>query len=133
MDYEAVVFIRTVEHGERVVGLIDEARARTYVQRVEVAVLKVQGGQRLMVHGGRDGITFERGSAGGGDALFMDLGGRKVRVLRIYGHTHPRATGPSDGDLAAIKVLRQTKSYIFELGGERCGTLIRPKPSHPSL
>ena len=132
MDYAAAVFIREVEHGERVADLIEEARARTYVQQVEVAVLKIEGNRRLMVGGGRDGITFERGSGEADEDLFMDLDGRKVRVLLVYGHTHPRATGPSDGDLKAIAVLRQTKSYIFELGGERRGTLIRPKPPRPS-
>jgi len=59
--------------------------------------------------------------------LILEIEGETVEVKRVIGHTHPRATGPSDDDLKALRILGQTRSYIFEIGGEAGGTLIRPK------
>jgi hypothetical protein len=35
----------------------------------------------------------------------MKIAGIEVQIVRIYGHTHPLATGPSDGDLEALLIL----------------------------
>ena len=79
--------------------------------------------QRVVVSGGRDGIEFiERGGN-----LFIEMDGQLVQVRRVIGHTHPRVTGPSQGDLDALRMLDQTRSYIIEIGGESGGTLIRPR------
>ena len=62
--------------------------------------------------------------------LFRTLHGAKEvsQLAWIYWHTHPRVTGPSDGDLEALAILKQSASRIFELGGESDGTRIAPKP-----
>ena len=107
--------------------MVDEAKLRAFVEQVEHMVLKLVTGDRLMVKGGRDGINFVVKGTGVDRTLHMRLHGRLVKVVRIYGHTHPRVTGPSQGDLDALAMLKQSRSYIFEIGGDRHGTLIRPK------
>jgi hypothetical protein len=59
----------------------------------------------------------------------MDVEGKAVRVIRVLGHTHPRASGPSDCDANALAILGQRRSYLFEIGGDPNGTRIGPKPS----
>lgn len=127
MDYRGAMLVRVVGRGERIADLIEEARGRTFVEMVEVAILRLEEIGRAMVQGGRDGITFDVGGDPDLETLRMDVAGRPIRVLRIYGHTHPRPTGPSDGDLEVLATLGQSRSYLFELGGDRDGTLIRPK------
>jgi hypothetical protein len=79
--------------------------------------------KRVIVKGGRDGIEFiERDGK-----LFIEIEGKEVQVQRIIGHTHPRATGPSQGDMDALSTLGQSRSYIIEIGGEPGGQIIRPK------
>jgi hypothetical protein len=120
-------FVRLVVHGEAIEDLVDEAKHRAFVERAEHMVLQLDTGERLMVKGGRDGIRFTVQGEGDGRTLHMRFRGRRVRVTRIYGHTHPRVTGPSDGDLQALAILKQGHSYIFEIGGDRRGTRIQPK------
>ncbi len=50
-----------------------------------------------------------------------------VEMRRVIGHTHPRATGPSGDDQRLIKILKQTRSWIYEIGGEIRGTKFGPK------
>ena len=57
----------------------------------------------------------------------MTYQGKPVGVKRIYFHTHPRVTGPSDDDFKVLAILGQSRFYIFEIGGEPGGTLVRPK------
>jgi hypothetical protein len=121
-------FVRTVQPGERIADLIAEGRAATWVEEAEHAVISLERTgpgriQRVVVSGGRDGIEFiERGGN-----LFIEMDGQLVQVRRVIGHTHPRVTGPSQGDLDALRMLGQTRSYIIEIGGEPGGTLIRPR------
>ena len=124
---KAAKVVRRVVHGEAIGDLVDEAKARTWQEEVEHLVLQLETGERLMVKGGRDGVRFTIRGEGDGRTLHMRSGGRLVRVARIYGHTHPRVTGPSDGDLEALAILKQGHSYIFEIGGDRRGTRIQPK------
>lgn len=126
-DYKAAVFVRKVSRYEAIEALIDEAKFRAWRDQSEHMVLKLIDGERLMVKGGSDGINFVRKAEGGKTTLHMKVSGHMVRVARIFGHTHPRVTGPSDGDLAALTILGQKRSYIFEIGGDPRGTLIRPK------
>jgi hypothetical protein len=120
-------FVRTISRGERVADIVDEAKYRAWRDEAEHLVLKLSTGERLMVKGGRDGVNFVRRVQAGSETLHMRFSGRLVRVVRIFGHTHPRVTGPSDGDLRALAILGQKRSYIFEIGGDSHGTLIRPK------
>lgn len=77
----------------------------------------------MVVSGGRDGIQFITQDG----RLFFEMDGKLVQVRRVIGHTHPRATGPSQGDLDVLGILRQRRSHIIEIGGDPCGTVIRPK------
>jgi|GEM_PF-6325714 len=81
--------------------------------------------ERIIVRGGPDGIQFFVNAEQ--NQVFVTIGGLRVQVVRIYFHTHPRVTGPSDDDIKVLNILGQSRSYIFEIGGDRHGTLIRPK------
>lgn len=124
--------VRPVLRGETIAQLKDEAKARTWVDGVEHLVLKLATGERCLVKGGRDGIVFLIEDQGEQRTLHMMVGERKVQVTRIYAHTHPRVTGPSDGDLEALAILGQRHSYLFEIGGDPDGTRIGPKSSSGS-
>jgi hypothetical protein len=100
------------------------------VEGVEYALVKLASGARYLVKGGRDGIDIMVGEQGSRRTLQMQVEGRLIQVVRIYGHSHPRVTGPSDGDLEALSILGQRHSYLFEFGGDRRGTRIEPK-RHP--
>lgn len=125
--HRPATFVRTVERGEKIDELVDEIKFRAWQEGVEHMVLQLDTGERLMVKGGRDGINFSDKGLDGERTLHMKQGGRWALVARIYGHTHPLATGPSDGDLEALVILGQGHSYIFEPGGDRRGTRIQPK------
>jgi hypothetical protein len=118
-------FVRRIQRGETIKALVEEMKALAWVNFVEYAVVQLATGDRVLVSGGQGGIEFLLNKEE--TAVFMALDGSQVQVKRIYFHTHPRVTGPSEGDLKVLRILRQTRSYIFEIGGERQGTLIRPK------
>ncbi len=88
----------------------------------------MEAGRLALIRGGRDGIRFGVKGEGPGRTLHMDVEGGEMRVVRIHWHTHPLVTGPSDGDLEALAILGQDESFIYEIGGEKDGTRIRPKP-----
>jgi hypothetical protein len=121
-------FIRFIDRNEGVQDLILEGKARTWQQEAEHAIVTLARGTpgqrplRAMIRGGRDGIEFVRLD----NRLYVEIAARLVRVVRILAHTHPRVTGPSEGDLDALRILGQKRSYIFEIGGEPHGALIRP-------
>ncbi len=123
------VVVRPVRRGESIKDLINEAKARTWEDEAEHMVLRLATRERLMAKGGRDGIVFLVEGEGEHRTLHMTYEGQKVQVVRIYGHTHPRVTGPSDGDLEALRILRHNRSYLFEIGGDPHGTRIRPESS----
>jgi hypothetical protein len=85
------------------------------------------------VCGGRDGICFDVEEENDGRVMVLEVEGRKLRVARIDWHTHPRVTGPSDGDREAIILLKQTASHIYELGGDRDGTSFGPDKGQPDV
>jgi len=83
-------------------GILNEAKALTFATGNEHALVRLATGERALVSGGRDGISFPKG-----------------QVTRIIGHTHPYgrgAVGPSTTDVAALKLLGQTHSYLIERG-----------------
>ena len=131
MDIKPPSFVRWLGDDESPDNLINEAKARTWVAEAEHAVLTLETGERPMILGGRDGIRFDVEDRPEGPAIVVDLENRRVRVLRIEWHTHPRVTGPSDGDREAIVLLGQSKSHIYELGGDRNGTSFGPDKSQP--
>jgi RHS repeat-associated protein len=109
-DVRAATIVRVLKKGEKIEDLVSEAKNLTYERRVEHAVISLKDGQRVLVSGGHDGITLP------------------TNTRRILGHTHPpflaNGANPSPGDIAALKKLGQTRSYIFG-GGQR--TLFRPR------
>ena len=113
-------FVRRVQVGEAISDLINDGRAASWITEAEHAIvsLKTVGAgrvQRVIVSGGRDGIEFikEKGK------LFIEMEGQVVEIRRIIGHTHPRPTGPSQGDLDALAILKQSRSYIVEIGARK--------------
>lgn len=91
--------VRELKPGEKITDLVNEGKAITWTEGVESAVVSVENragkARRIVVTGGRDGIEFiERDGK-----LFMQIEGQEVQVKRVIGHTHPVATGPSQGDL----------------------------------
>ncbi len=131
MDIRPPAFVRWVGEAELLESLINEAKARTWVAEAEHAVLTLVTGERPMVMGGRDGIRFDVEQEAGDRMIMLEVEGRRVRVDRIEWHTHPRVTGPSDGDREAVILLKQSVSRIYELGGDRDGTSFGPDKSQP--
>jgi len=105
--------------------LIEESKALAWTSNAEHAVIKLSSKERVIVRGGPDGIQFLLNAEE--TQVFVTMREVRVQVVRIYFHTHPRVTGPSDDDLKVLGILRQSRSYIFEIGGDRRGTLIRPR------
>ena len=118
-------FVRTVQHGESLESLIEESKALAWTSNAEHAILKLSSKERIIVRGGPDGIEFLLNAEE--TQVFVTMRGLRLQVVRIYFHTHPRVTGPSDDDLKVLRILSQSRSYIFEIGGDRRGTLIRPR------
>ncbi len=124
-------FVRWVSPSEIwAAELVNDAKALTWEHEAEHLLLQLATGGLALVKGGRDGVTFSLGGGIEARSLHMMLKGREVQVGHIYWHTHPRVTGPSDGDLEALEILGQSESVIFELGGDPNGTRIRPKSGH---
>lgn len=128
------VLVRRVQRGESesIAKLIDEAKTGTWISEAEHALLRLADREVVLVKGGRDGIEFLVEGEGEQRTLHLLVEGRKMQVVWIYGHTHPRVTGPSDSDLVALAILKQPHSYLIELGGEPGGPRIEPKSSTTS-
>jgi hypothetical protein len=118
-------YVRTIRRGESVKELVQETKALAWVSNAEHAVVRLVSGERIIIRGGPTGIEFSLNPEE--TQVYMTRKGNLVQVKRIYFHTHPRVTGPSDGDLKIMRILRQSRSYIFEIGGDPQGTLVRPK------
>jgi hypothetical protein len=131
VDIKAPIFVRWVDEAESLENLVNEAKARTWVAEAEHAILRLESDLRPMIMGGRDGIQFEVEDTNDGQIIRIDLDGLRFQVLQIVWHTHPRVTGPSDGDREAIILLKQSISRIYELGGDRDGTSFGPDKSKP--
>lgn len=124
---EAPRVVRFVPPDEPADELIEDAKSRTYEHVREHAVLEIADGRRVMVCGGPFGISLGvRRSTGPvgreGDELVVDIDGQPVVVRRLVFHTHPKPTGPSDGDFAVLNILGQRSSMLYELSGPRDGT-----------
>jgi hypothetical protein len=92
---------RILEQGEKLEDIIDEAKYFTFTTGNEAAVVRLADGQKALVSGGPGGIKFAEGE-----------------VQTLFGHTHPRVTGPSTGDYKALEYYDQSKQYIFEGGSQ---------------
>jgi hypothetical protein len=135
MDIRPAMFVREVGPGEAEDDLVNEARAHTWTIGVEVALVTTSDGKRMFVSGGRDGITFEVIEMTEEipiNVLLINRPGSWSMVARIDWHTHPFATGPSDGDREALRLLGQSESKVIEIGGERDGTSFGPDREKPA-
>lgn len=94
--------VRTIAKGEKVANILDEAKALTFKEGVEVAVVSTKSGERLLVKGGETGMTLP------------------ANTKNILGHTHPYHLppnpGPSGIDLRALVNTGQSSSYLWEHG-----------------
>lgn len=98
--------VRTIQQGEKIADIVNEAKALTFQTGNEHAVVTLANGQRALVSGGPGGIRFEAGA-----------------ITRIFGHTHPTGAPASAADFEATAQLGQSKQYVFH-GGEV--TIVRP-------
>jgi hypothetical protein len=131
MDVKDAEFVCWVEPVIEKATLVNDAKAWTWEHEAEHLLLRLTTGEMAIVRGGRDGIRFVVKGEEEGRTLHMEIEGSEVQVSWIYWHTHPRVTGPSDGDLKALEILGQEESYIYEIGGEANGTRIAQKPQPP--
>jgi len=131
LSVAAPEFVRWVRDEESTDELVNEAKYRAWSNGAEHAVLALETGERPMVRGGRDGIRFDVEGEGDELAVAVSIEGRKLRVIRIEWHTHPRVTGPSDGNREAIRRLGQSASLICEMGGDPDGTIFGPEEGKP--
>ena len=129
MSIEPPAFVRWIGDDEELAELINEAKYRSWSAEAEHAALTLEDGRRPMVRGGRDGIRFDVEDDGDDRVILAEIEGRRLRVVRIEWHTHPRVTGPSDRE--AILLLGQSESRIYELGGDLDGTSFGPEKSKP--
>jgi hypothetical protein len=105
--------VREILKGEKIADLIELAQNRTLTTGVEHAIVRlgsnsVAPGARVLVSGGRHGITFAPGE-----------------ISLLFGHTHPFVTGASAADYQALRILGQYRQYIFE-GFKKTPLIIRP-------
>jgi hypothetical protein len=124
--------IRDVADDEPNERLVQDAKALTYETFREHAVLRLRGGRRVLVRGGRYGIDLEQTLANdpfgrAPNQLLLSIGSESLVVERLEFHVHPKPTGPSDDDLRILELLGQDESLLYELFGPSEGTLIRPK------
>ncbi len=132
MNVEDAVFVRWVGIGEIRDELVNEARGRTWEYCAEHSLVEVDGGALALIKGGPKAIGFEVKVEDSGRTLHMEIEGHERRVVRMLWHTHPLVTGPSDDDLDVLAILGQQESTIYEIGGAKDGTRIRPKPGAPA-
>jgi hypothetical protein len=100
--YADMNIVRTIEKGEKVQNIINEAKSLTFMTGNEHALVKLSSGERALVSGGSRGIEFKEG-----------------QITRLFGHTHPyelTKTGPSKADYDALRTLGQKSSYLLEQG-----------------
>ncbi|MGA2500438.1 MAG: hypothetical protein ABSH20_22060 [Tepidisphaeraceae bacterium] len=112
--------------------LVNEAKALTYEHYCEFALLKLFDGRLVLVRGGIYGIEFglveshvPQGTVA--RTVTIEVEGRTLGVKELAFHTRPKPTGPSDQDLRTLELLGQASSRIYEIFGDRDGTVIRPK------
>jgi len=122
-------FVRSIRRGETLADLLEEIKALVWTSALEHAVVKLAGGRRVLVKGGPGGIDFLVNQDE--TEVYMMMESARARIVRIYFHTHPRVTGPSDDDLRFLHILGQRRARIFEIGGDPQGTLLRPKRGRP--
>ena len=116
---DEAVFIGWIDGPQDDPDLIDSILYETFLRRREHAVLSLEGGRRVLVRGGFDGITFGKDKAGK-PTVSIDAG--PATVASLLWHTHPVPTGPSDQDRAMLRRLGQATSVVYEVGTDRAGT-----------
>lgn len=128
MQTKIAEFLFWVAEDHEAAQIANDAKAMTWAFEAEHSLLRMADGRMALVRGGRDGIEFIVREESGLRSLQLEIEGREVRIDRILWHTHPRVTGPSDGDLKALAILGQDESLIYEIGGDPDGTRITAKP-----
>jgi hypothetical protein len=135
-DVMPAEFVRWLDDSQSLDELVNDAKALTWETQREHAVVVLRPNRRAMIRGGRHGIEFivkEPSLAAIVEipvvmpSLWMDVNGVEFQVDRLEFHTHPRVTGPSDTDCRVIEMLGQDQSVIYEINGEREGTVFHPK------
>ncbi|AFD06129.1 RHS repeat-associated core domain-containing protein [Solitalea canadensis] len=94
-----MVVERMIMKGEKIADIINEAKGLTWTTGNEYALVTLQNGERALVSGGPGGISFKTN-----------------QIIRLFGHTHPTSAGPSSADFVAVKLLNQSKQYVFHGG-----------------
>jgi len=100
-DVRPMQIVREIKHGETLTDIVQEGKQLTFASDVEHAVVTLKDGRRVLVSGGKHGIELTKD------------------VKRVIGHTHPYSlppSGPSTGDLNALRELKQRNSYLLERG-----------------
>ena len=121
MDYELARFVAWIATDAHDVSLVDEVKGLTFIEYAEFALVQINGGEQVLVKGGRKGVLFELDSDG--HMLIATPSGSR-RVTALLWHTHPIPTGPSDHDRGVLRLLGQAESLIYEINGEVGGTRI---------
>lgn len=132
MNSNRAHYVRDVPADELEEQVVHDAKALTFEHGCEHAVVRLRGGRRVLIRGGRYGIELERTIQGdpfgrAPNQVLVNLDGNEQVVERLDFHVHPLPTGPSDDDLLVLKLLGQTESMLYELFGPPEGTTIRPK------
>ena len=98
----AAQLVRLIGPGERIADLLNEGKVRTFTTGVEHALVKLANGQRALMSGAADRISFRAGE-----------------ITFLYAHTHAYQFlqgGASASDQAALARLGQWASYVLERG-----------------
>jgi len=118
LSVAAPEFVRWVRDEESTDELVNEAKYRAWSNGAEHAVLALETGERPMVRGGRDGIRFDVEGEGDELAVAVSIEGRKLRVIRIEWHTHPRVRGYPETYLLTgfdLRHIRDRRSERYSL------------------
>jgi hypothetical protein len=118
MDIRPATLVRVISPLENWDEIVNEANGLTWTHRSEIALVRVDPDELLLVRGGADGIEFDTAD----DAMWMSVDGARRRVNRLAWHTHPRPTGPSDHDRRFLRMLGQESSMIYEMFTDGAGT-----------
>ncbi|HEV2296417.1 MAG TPA: hypothetical protein VGR35_21415 [Tepidisphaeraceae bacterium] len=121
MDIRPATLVRIVSTSDNWDEIVNEAKGITWTHRSEVALVRVDPDELLLIRGGADGIEFEIAD----DAVCVSIDGVRRRVNRLAWHTHPRPTGPPDHDRRFLRMLGQESSIIYEMFTDGSGTRFR--------
>ena len=96
-----MVFVRSIERGEKVDDLISELKTLTFTNDKEYAIVKLRNGTRALVTGSHKQIDFSD------------------EISKLFIHSHPYSEpfkGASPDDLFSNYVLGQRSSWVMDNG-----------------